>query len=361
MTKVDTWTCKSCGAVNEISEVLAEPLRQQLAAEMIPQIQAQELEKVSDRLAELEGALNFVKAENRELKDNEVTLREDRRKLEADKEDHELVVQRALDEKREELTQQAEERSAERYKLRIQEQDEKIARLTRDLDAAQQRLHQTPSELRGAVQEMALFEALKVRLPEDDFTRFGKGRRGADVLQQVRDKAGVIVGVVLWERKQAKEWDKTWLPKLREDIRTASAAVGVLVSAVIPEGRAYMSDGVIVVQPEDVDFIAELLRNHILAVAQTRSASELGDAPRDRVWEYVSAGRLWQRLQGISEPMIAEWNAIQKDEESDERRNSRRKENLRRQARHVAGLCGDLQAIGAELPEVPLLELPTGT
>lgn len=348
---LNTWRCKSCGAENEIGEVIAEPIRQQLMKELRPKIEAELVAPQVERLGELE-------AENRELRANEVTLRRDRRALEKAKADQDLVVQRQLDDERKQIAEEEGARAAEQYRLRIQEQDEKIARLTRDLDETQQRLHQSPSELRGTTQELSLYDQLTALFPDDLITRVGKGRRGADVRQQVRDKVGTVLGSILYERKQAHQWSKDWLTKLREDMRIDKDDLGVLVTTASPGGRASVCDGVVIVQPDGLDFIGEVLRSQIVAIAQSRSLAELGDEPKDRVWEYVAAGRLWKRLQGIAEPMIAEWNCIQKDEEAEDRRNSRRKENLRRQARHVAGLCGDFHAIGAELPEVSLLELP---
>jgi hypothetical protein len=59
-------------------------------------------------------------------------------------------------------------------------------------------------QLQGEVQELAIEEILTSMFPFDTISEVGKGIRGADVIQTVRNKFGVECGTILYESKRTK-------------------------------------------------------------------------------------------------------------------------------------------------------------
>src|ERR1017187_8426149 len=78
--------------------------------------------------------------------------------------------------------------------------------------------------------ELAIEENLRRAFPLDTIEEVKKGQRGGDVLQHVVTRTGQAAGTILWETKRAKDWSAQWILKLKEDMRAAGAAVGILVT-----------------------------------------------------------------------------------------------------------------------------------
>jgi len=364
MTRIDSVTCPRCGANIPLAEAILDPLRQQLAAELRPQLEKQAEAELSEELIDLHNSLDEKAAENRELKKNELQLRKERASLEAERQDFELEKQRAVDEARGEIWKDATAKASEQYGLQISEKDQTIKRLQVDIEDLRQRSTQVPSELRGTVQEMALDERLSARFPLDEVRRVGKGRAGGDVVQRVKDCAGTTVGTILWESKRAKQFGRDWIPTLRENARQARAEVAVLVSSVLPDEDAEpitQRDGVWLVSLALSDSLADMLRSLLLAVAQAKAAAERRDGLAGGIYDYLTGPQFQARVEGIAECMGKEWRALQQERAAVERRWSEREEALRGQLRHLAGMVGDLQGAGAELAGVPTLELSSST
>ena len=77
---------------------------------------------------------------------------------------------------------------------------------------------------------------LRAKFPRDIIEPVPKGEFGGDVLHRVVGPSGQVCGTILWESKRTKNWSDTWLPKLREDQRTAKAEIALIVSNALPKG-----------------------------------------------------------------------------------------------------------------------------
>ena len=86
--------------------------------------------------------------------------------------------------------------------------------------------------------EIELEELLRTQFPYDTIIPVPKGVHGGDVLQVVHDATGTECGIILWESKRTKAWSDGWLPKLRDDQRSAKAHIAILVSIELPKDVA---------------------------------------------------------------------------------------------------------------------------
>lgn len=373
-----TVECPNCHARIPLEEALLGPLRDQLSQQLRAEWEAEVEGSQSSALQELQTQLDAAQAkseeltrEQRELKRKELLLRQEREKLITEREDFELAVQRAIDSKRQELSKDAAKRAEEAYKLKIgeyelklKEGEEQNRRLQASLKEAHERASQVPSELRGTAQELKLDEILRERFPEDDVERVGKGARGADVVQSVRASTGSTVGRILWESKRAKRFDKTWIPRLKENASRQHADLAVLVTLVQKEESdpdIAQHDGVWVVPLSLAEGVAELLRSWLLGVARTQAAVVHRDELSGRVYDYVTGPVFKRHMEGVFRGIHAEWTAIQRERSAQEKRWSEREAAIHAQARHLAQFIGDLGGTGAELVSIKSLELPVGS
>jgi hypothetical protein len=165
-----------------------------------------------------------------ELRAAEISLRNDKARVEDRAAALELEVARKLDAGRSEIEARTRAQEQERAALREAEYHKTIADMRLKLNEAQLKAEQGSQQLQGEVLELAIEEGLRRSFPLDQIEEVKKGFRGGDVIQRVATRSGQIAGNLLWEAKRAKEYSPQWIAKLKEDMRQCGAEVGVLVT-----------------------------------------------------------------------------------------------------------------------------------
>ena len=67
-----------------------------------------------------------------------------------------------------------------------------------------------------------------------------KGAFGADCVQTVHTRELQNCGVICYESKNTKAWSDGWIAKLKQDMLSVGADIGVLVTTVYPSGMDRM-------------------------------------------------------------------------------------------------------------------------
>jgi hypothetical protein len=117
---------------------------------------------------------------------------------------------------------------------------------------------------------------LRERFSLDEIHPVPKGEFGGDVLQKVVGPVGQHCGTMLWEFKRTKNWSDGWLPKLRDDQRTAKAEVAIIVSNTLPKGVQTFdyTDGVWITDVRCAIPVAIALRQSLIEIASARTSVE---------------------------------------------------------------------------------------
>src|SRR3972149_930890 len=233
--------CIHCGRDIKISDALAHELKEE--TERIKHAAEQEARK---KIQE-----EFENKEKERVEALEKEKRELSEKFEKQKEETERKV-------REETAKEA----SEKHRFEKLEFEKKINDMQKALEEAQRKGKQGSQQLQGEVLELDLEGQLKNQFPLDEFLPVPKGVEGADIWQNVRDERGNIAGSILWETKRTKNFDKTWLPKLREDTRRVNASECILMTEVLPADvkNFYRIDGVWVTNYDHALHIARTVR-----------------------------------------------------------------------------------------------------
>jgi hypothetical protein len=131
---------------------------------------------------------------------------------------------------------------------------------------------QGSTQLQGEVLELLLEELLQSTFPFDKVEEVGKGVRGADCIQTVRNQFGNECGRIIYESKRTKDFQNDWIEKLKSDMRTLGAEVAVIVTRSFPKDmeRFGEKDGVYICTFAEVKSVALVLRNAILKVHDAR-------------------------------------------------------------------------------------------
>jgi hypothetical protein len=281
------------------------------------------------------------------------------RELDDARRELELTIEKRVQTGLEQTREKAKREAEEELKLRVLEKDQTITAMQKQIEELKRRAEQGSQQLQGEVQELELEALLGAKFPRDTIRPVPKGEFGGDVLQRIFGPTGQACGTILWECKRTKNWSDTWLPKLREDQRTARAEIAVLISAVLPkeiDTFGFIGE-VWVAHPKVALPVALALRQSLIEAAAARQAAEGQQTKMEMVYQYLTGPRFRQRIQAIVEAFSSMKDDLDREKKAITRQWAKREEQIDRVMQATVGMYGDLQGIaGRTLQEIEGLE-----
>ncbi|MFA6058086.1 MAG: DUF2130 domain-containing protein [Taibaiella sp.] len=319
---------------------------------------------------------NQLKVLQQSAEENEEKLKESRRKeleylqkekaLKIKEEEMELQIQRQLMAEREKLKEQLTAEQAERmsvkdqeYQLRTKELEKQIEDQKKLVDEMKRKAEQGSMQMQGEVQELLLEEMLQATFPFDLVSEVGKGVRGADCIQTVRNSFGSEVGKIIYESKRTKDFALDWIEKLKADMRQLGADVAVIVTQVFPKDmdRFGEKDGVYICSFAEVRSVALLLRNGLLKVADVRKSGENKGDKMVMLYDYLTGHEFGEQWKAIREGFMSMKLSIQKERDAMERLWKAREKQLEKVLLNAAHIRGSVEGIaGADSVNLNLLD-----
>lgn len=323
---------------------------------------AEEAREGSERLA---ADLAARDAQLAEMRARETDLHRRQRELEDRARALELETERRLAEERGRIAATAESQAAERWQLRQRELEKKLEDAQKANDDLARKLQQGSSQLHGETLELELERLLAEAFPHDRIEEVKKGQRGADVLQEVRLPSGTSCGRIVWEAKNAANWAKAWVDKLKEDQQASQADLAVLVATARPPELAESfgpHEGVWVVPPGLALPLARALRQTLVEAQRHRVVAAGRDDHAAALLDYLTSPQFANRLRGVVEAFQALRADLQRERDAMERLWKRRETQLERVVKNLMGMSGEIEAITRqELPGLDPLALPGGS
>jgi hypothetical protein len=281
------------------------------------------------------------------------------RDLDDAKRELELTVEKRVQADLALAREKAKKEAEDEMKLKVMEAEQTIASMQKQIEDLKRRAEQGSQQLQGEVQELELEALLATRFPRDTIQPVPKGEFGGDILQRVVGPLGQQCGTILWESKRTKNWSDGWLPKLREDQRTARAEIAVIVSQVLPKDLETFGlvDQVWVAHPKVAVPVAVALRQTLVEIAGARQASEGQQTKMEMVYQYLTGPRFRQRVQAIVEAFSSMRDDLDRERKAITKQWAKREEQIDRVMQATVGMYGDLQGIaGKTLQEIEGLE-----
>jgi hypothetical protein len=180
------------------------------------------------------------------------------------------------------------------------------------------------------------------------------------VVHRVVGPGGQACGTILWESKRTRNWNDSWLAKLRDDQRAAKAEVALIVSTALPKGIETFDlvDSVWVTEPRFAIPLAIALRQSLIEVAASRQAQEGQQTKMEMVYAYLTGPRFRHRIDAIVEKFTEMQADLDRERKTMTRLWAKREEQLRGVLDSTAGLYGDLQGIaGRAMQEIESLDV----
>ncbi|SLN44848.1 DUF2130 domain-containing protein [Pseudooctadecabacter jejudonensis] len=365
-------TCPTCSSDIELTEQLAGPLMADQRAAFQAQLERQKAE-MAKGMAEAEArakaaaqaeAADEARALADRVKEQDVKLRaaqaaqaaamKREQELKDKEAEMELTLQKMLAAERPALEERLAREAQEKASLKEAEQAQKIDALTKRIEDLQQRATQGSMQTQGEAAEMVLEDTLAQAFGMDGFSPVGKGQSGADVRQDVMGPSGAV-GAILWESKRTKNFTAGWLPKLRDDQRSAGCEVAVLVTAALPDGidSFGLVDGIWVCAPRYAVPLASSLRQGLIDVASAKGRAMGQETKMEMIYDYLTGVQFKQRVDAIVERFEDMQDNLRKERVFMEKQWALRAKQIDLVIGSTVGMYGDVQGIaGRSMPEI---------
>lgn len=338
----------------KLEEELRESLRKNIVADF------------ENQLKMLQEADKEKEEKLKEARKKELEFLQKEQALKTKEEELELSLQRQLIEEREKLKEQLSKEEAEKlsikeqeYQLRMKEMEKQIEDQKKLVEEMRRKSEQGSMQLQGEVQELMLESLLQTTFPFDKIEEVGKGVRGADCIQTVRNQFGNEAGKIIYESKRTKDFANDWIEKLKTDMRNLGADVAVIVTQTLPKDmdRFGEKDGVYICTFNEVRSVALLLRNALLKIADAKKSQENKGDKMVMLYDYLIGSEFSEQWKAIREGFMTMKLSIQKERDAMEKLWKAREKQLEKVLLNAAHIKGSIEGIaGADAVNLNLLE-----
>ena len=278
----------------------------------------------------------------------------------------ELELQRKLNKERESLKAQIQKEEAERVSLKDQEYQLKVKELEKQLedqrklaDEMKRKAEQGSMQMQGEVQELLLEELLKSSFPFDQILEVGKGVRGADCIQLVRNSTGQEAGKIIYESKRTTAFAQDWIEKLKADMRSQGADIAIIVTQTFPKDmdRFGEKEGVYICSFQEVKSVTLLLRNAILKIFETKKSQENKGDKMSFLYDYLTGNEFSEQWKAVGEGFRQMRQSIQRERDAMEKLWKSREKQLEKVLLNAMHIKGSIEGIaGSDAINLNLLE-----
>lgn len=269
-------------------------------------------------------------------------------------EEMELEVQRKMQAAREQIVEQIKKQEIEKnilketeHQLRVRELEKQLEDQKKLADEMRRKAEQGSMQLQGEVQELILEELLQSTFPFDVIGEVGKGVRGADCIQTVRNQFGQDCGKIIYESKRTKDFSNEWIDKLKKDMRGAGVDVAVIVTQTYPKGMTCFGerDGVWICSFEEVKAVAFVLRDGIIRLANATKSQENRGDKMHMLYDFLTGTEFSEQWKAIREGYMSMRLSIHKERDAMERMWKMREKQLDKVLLNASSIKGSIEGI----------------
>ena len=339
--------------------------KQNLQKQLEEQIRKNIAEDFENRLSLLQKSNTDNEEKLKLSRQKEVEFMKKEQEFKTREEEMELTIQKRLAEGREKISdelrkleaQKAEQKETE-YQNKIKELEIKFEQASKLADEMKRKAEQGSMQIQGESQELVLEEMLATAFPFDKIEEVGKGVRGADSIQIVRNNLGADCGKIIWESKRAENFGGDWIEKLKADMRSLGADAAILVTRRFPKDmdRFGEKDGVWVCSFAEARALATVLRDGIIRIYNASKSQENKGDKMNMLYSYLTSPEFSEQWKAIREGFMSMKLSIQKERDAMERLWKAREKQLEKVLLNATHIRGSIDGIsGLESVDLDLL------
>jgi hypothetical protein len=344
----------------------AEEIDKQVELKLKAERERLSLRAKADAQLEYEQRIKALSEENetrrKQLQDLQRTQIENeqlKRKVADQRSELELEFEKRMTERLNEEAEKIRKRETENMELKLKEKDTQLDALKGQIDEMKRKAEQGSMQLQGEVQELALEEILKSLFPFDEVREVGKGVRGADTIQVVKNHLGMDCGRIAYESKRTKKFAEDWIEKLKADALLEKADICVIVTQAMPEGMEKIGqlDGVWICQYHDVKGLAMVLRDGLIRVHGAVASQANKGEKMQMLYDYLTGNEFRLQLEAIVDGFKSLKDGYEDEKLKMQKIWKEREKQLEKVLLNTAGMYGSIRGIaGSSVPEIKMLE-----
>ncbi|MFI5196314.1 MAG: DUF2130 domain-containing protein [Chitinophagales bacterium] len=338
-----------------------------LSAQLKKELEKQVGADYEHKLRLLEDTNKTNQAKLSEAREKEMELLKKEQEMITKMQEADLAMQRKIAEERNKLSEIVKKEEEEKSRLRETEYQMKVMEMQKQLDDQKKLVEemrrkgeQGSMQLQGEVQELALEELLRYAFPFDVVQEVGKGVKGADCIQTVRNSFGQECGKIIFESKRTKDFSEDWIEKLKGDMRILRADVAVIVTQAMPKDMNHFGekDGIWICSFSEARALVHVLRDLIIKVYTASKSQENKGDKMTLLYNYFISTEFSEQWRAIREGFMGMKMSIQRERDQMEKMWKAREKQLDKvllNAAHfkgaiegIAGMDVDLNLLGEE-------------
>jgi hypothetical protein len=351
------------------NEIFAQKLQQE-KLKMETELQEQLRKSIT---ADFENKLRMLQESNTEneeklkaARQKELEFLQKEQQLKNKEAELEITLQKKLQEERSSISEQIRTQEMEKnalkentYQLKLKELEMQLDDQKKLAEEMKRKAEQGSMQRQGEVQELLLEDILKENFPFDIIDEVGKGVKGADCIQTVRNGSGKECGRIIYESKRTKGWDNSWIDKLKADMRNQGADIAILVTQTFPKDidRFGEKDGVWLCSFSEVASVAYLIRNGLVKIYEAQKSEENKGDKMHMLYNYLTGNEFRGQIEAIVEGFMSLKQSITKERVQMEKIWKEREKQLEKVLLSTSGMYGSVKGIaGASIGDIPLLD-----
>ncbi|MEY5034154.1 MAG: hypothetical protein RL447_532 [Bacteroidota bacterium] len=284
--------------------------------------------------------------------------------LKAKEQELEITLQQRLLAERESLSAEIRKQEDQRistleteFQLKLKEMKEQLETQRKLAEEMKRKAEQGSMQSQGEAQELLLEEMLRTAFPFDQIDEVGKGVRGADCIQTVRNPFGQDCGKIIFESKRTKDFSVEWIEKIKSDMRSQGAEVAVIVTQALPKDMSSFGhkEGVWICTFQDVKAVVQLLREAVIRIYNATKSQENKGDKMHLLYDYLNSREFAEQWQAIREGFLSMRLSIQKERDAMEKLWKQREKQLEKVLLNAAHIRGSIEGISGSDVDLNLL------
>lgn len=343
----------------EQEKIIAEKVKLQRAV-LEQEAMKKAAEDIDVRMKSMEKELQEKTQKIKEAQVKELELLQKEKAVKEREESLKLELEKQMLERQKEIEDKVKKIEAEKSDLKIKELEKKLSDQIELAETMRRKAEQGSMQLQGEVQELALEELLKSTFPFDTIEEVGKGVKGADCMQHVRNSQAQYCGKIIYESKRTKAFTNEWIEKLKTDMRAQQADIAVIVTETLPKDMDNfgMKDGVWICRFSDIKALAFLLRDSLVKIHGAVSSQENKGDKMHLLYNYLTGNEFKQQIEAIVEGFVTLKDSIGKERLQMEKIWKEREKQLEKVLLNTTHFYGSVKGIaGNAIGDIKALEL----
>jgi hypothetical protein len=328
--------------------------KKELEARLMKDLGAKVRADFETQLRLLEDTNKTNAAKLSEAREKELDFLKKMQELKTKEQELELEVQRKLVDERSKITEiikkEEEEKNKQRetdFQMKIKEKELQLEAQRKLVEEMRRKSEQGSMQLQGEVQELELEEMLRYAFPFDVVSEVGKGVKGADCVQVVRNSFGQECGKIIFESKRTKDFSAEWIEKLKADMRILGADVAVIVTQAMPKDMNNFGerDGIWICSFSEARALVHVLRDLVIKVYNASKSQENKGDKMTLLYNYFVSSEFSAQWHAIREGFMGMKMSIQRERDQMEKMWKAREKQLEKVLLNAAHFKGAIEGI----------------